>query len=793
MSTLYLCLTKQHDLPLVLLAAVICAVGVFTSFALGHEALKSSTSRGRFGWALAAAFAATWAIWATHFIAMIAFQPGLPFRFDTITTLLSFFIALGLVCTSSFVIVMTSSIIGRVMAGVLGGLAISAMHYTGMSAMRVQGALVWDPGTVAVSVTAGMIFGAAAAAMPLSRLRWMRVAAPVALILAVCLDHFIAMTAFQIAFDPFKEPPADGINLTALAAIVANFALGILGLSGAAVWLRTRDLRQMLAEEARMRDLADVSIEGLVICENGTIVGSNDSLESMVGLTREQIMGRPIETMLPQLSAEAMPGNKEIDATLRPDRGDPIPVKAISKTISISGKSRTVVAIRDQRERLSNETTMRRLAHEDALTGLANRFSFNSELSSRFSSRREGERRFALLMLDLDRFKLVNDTLGHGVGDELLKRVGGRLTKAIRDRDLLARLGGDEFAIVLADAQQPSDVNAIADRIIEMIARPFLIGEQIIEIGVSVGVAFAFAPTNGASTEQLARSADLALYRAKEEGRGAYRFFEEEMNARMQARRTFENDLRRAIARQELYVVYQPQLDSADGRFDGAEALVRWAHPEKGVVSPADFIPLAEELGLIGAVGEFVLRQACAEAMTWPEHMTVAVNLSPVQLRDPRFPAMVGAILAETGLPGPRLELELTENALLHDDGRAIGILHELRALGVQISMDDFGTGYSSISYLRRFPFDKIKIDQSFVRQLPGDADSAAIVQAVTTLGRQLGMRVTAEGVENLEQQRFVAEKGCHQLQGYLFSKPVEAALAKTLFERAAAGADRAA
>lgn len=781
MSSLYLCVTEKHNLPLVAVAAFICAVGIWTAFALGHEAMRSRALRLRFGWSLAAAFAATWAIWATHFIAMIAFEPGLPFWFDLTFTVLSFLIALGMVGAACFVIAAFPAIPGRVVGGVVGGLAISAMHYAGMSALRVQGTLVWDPHGVAASVAAGVALAVAAALMSAARRRAVRHAAPAAMILAVCLDHFIAMSAVTIAFDPAVAHPSDGVNLAALAAIVANVALGILALSIAAVWLRVRDRRRLAAEEGRMIDLADVSIEGLLICEDGRVVGSNQSVEAMLGVSRAEVLGRSIEALLPRLQRGVRPDAAERDAALQPEAGAGIPVKVISKEIRIAGKVRTVVAVRDQRERLNTEQAMRRLAHEDSLTGLANRFSFNAEVSARLASRREAERSFALFMLDLDRFKVVNDTLGHGVGDELLKRVARRLGKAIREGDLLARLGGDEFAIVFGETMRPAEVAAAAERINEVIARPFVIDGQIIDIGVSIGVAF--APADGQSTEALSRSADLALYRAKEEGRGGHRFFEEEMNARMQARRAFEQDLRRAIARHELFVVYQPQVDSATGRFDGAEALVRWNHPIRGVIPPSEFIALAEDLGLIGAVGEFVLRKACADAMAWPGTLSVSVNLSPVQLRDQRLPTIVANILAETGLPGARLELELTENALLHDDGRAIGILHGLRDQGIRISMDDFGTGYSSISYLRRFPFDKIKIDQSFVRQLPDDADSSAIVQAVAALGVQLGMRVTAEGVETEAQQETTARMGCHQLQGYLFSRPVSAEEVTGLFE----------
>jgi diguanylate cyclase (GGDEF)-like protein len=435
------------------------------------------------------------------------------------------------------------------------------------------------------------------------------------------------------------------------------------------------------------------------------------------------------------------------------------------------------LAMRERRVRALTAHRMLHLAHQDALTGLANRFSFTEALADRYRDAPGAEGGFALLMLDLDRFKVINDTLGHGMGDELLRRAAQRLRQAAGN-DFVARLGGDEFALLA-----PANADALrrqAEQIVDLLSRPFLIDGHVLEISTSIGIAV--APADGVDETELTRHADLALYRAKQEGANTYRFFESEMSERAQARRVLELDLRRAVMRQEFEVHYQPQVHSRSGEFNGAEALIRWRHPERGLVSPAEFIPLAEEIGLIGAIGEWVLRTACAEAATWPGHLSLAVNLSPMQFRDARLAANVAAILAETGFPPLRLELELTENALLQDDGMTYKILHDLRALGVRISMDDFGTGYSSLSYLRRFPFDKIKIDQSFIRQIPGDRDSMAIVQAISSLGTKLGMTVTVEGVETQEQRSFSINEGCDQLQGYLFSKPVPAEAVRALF-----------
>jgi diguanylate cyclase (GGDEF)-like protein len=567
------------------------------------------------------------------------------------------------------------------------------------------------------------------------------------------------------------------IGVAALLCCVGALAL-------AAVLVLVKDRRRRADEARCLRDLADISADGLLICEGETVLGMNRSLERILGRTSQETAGQSICALLPGFTIDKISTTREADAHLACPKTGRIPVRVLRHQVTVGKRRHVVIAVRDQRERLRDDAKMMRLAHQDSLTRLANRLHFTETLAGRFLLPRCGEDSFALLMLDLDRFKAVNDTLGHGMGDELLRRVAVRLTRAVREDDLIARLGGDEFAVLASVGDDLAQIRAIAENILDLVSRPFVIDGHVIEVSTSIGIAL--APSDGDEPAQLSRSADLALYRAKEEG-GGYRFFDPEMNLRAQARRSLELDLRRAVARGELEVYYQPQVDTRTGAYDGAEALVRWKHPQRGMVSPGDFIPLAEEIGLIGSIGDWVLRTACAEAVKWPEHLSVAVNLSPVQLRDARLVPTVAAVLAETGLPGSRLEIEVTESALLQDNGNTLSTLNALRALGIRISMDDFGTGYSSLSYLRRFPFDKIKIDQSFIRQIPADPDSVAIVQAVASLGMKLGMSVTAEGVETLEQRSFTSAEGCDQIQGYLISRPVPASQARNLFSASVA------
>ncbi len=414
------------------------------------------------------------------------------------------------------------------------------------------------------------------------------------------------------------------------------------------------------------------------------------------------------------------------------------------------------------------------LASHDAMTGLPNRVLFLDRLHHALAQSRRLGIETAMLCLDLDRFKEVNDTLGNAAGDQLLRRVADRLQTCLRESDTLARLGSDEFAVIQTGPRQAEAAAAVAQRIVERLSEPFDVNGHEVVIGCSVGIALVHR-TNPGSAETVLRSAGLALYRAKEDGRGTFCFFEEEMNVRLNARKQLEADLRRALAEGQFQLHYQPQVDLASGRLVGVEALLRWHHPDCGQILPGDFIPIAEDTGLIVPLGEWVLRTACRQATLWPD-LRMAVNLSPAQFRIPGLALEVARILDETGLCGERLELEITENVLLHDTEATLGTLRALKDLGVSVAMDDFGTGYSSLGYLRRFPFDKIKIDRSFVCDVAEGGDATAIVRAVVRLGRSLGIRTIAEGVETGSQAEFLASEGCDEVQGYHYGRPMAAA-----------------
>ena len=415
----------------------------------------------------------------------------------------------------------------------------------------------------------------------------------------------------------------------------------------------------------------------------------------------------------------------------------------------------------------------------DSLTGLSDRRWFRERLAA-LLERPERADQVALLMIDLDRFKAVNDSHGHPVGDALLQMVAQRLRSAVRDDDIASRLGGDEFAVALPAA---AAAETLGGRLVDLLSRPYLVEGHVAIIGASIGIAI--GPRDGADPAALVRAADLALYQAKEDGRQTVRVFSPLMDRRARARHALLDDLRCALALRQFELHYQPQTNLASRELIGFEALLRWRHPEHGLVPPDRFIPLAEEVGLIVPIGEWVLRTACREAVSWPERLCVAVNVSAKQLADrDRLPRAVQAALAASGLPASRLEVEITESALVRHDREALHVLHALHALGVRVSMDDFGTGYSSLSQLRSFPFDKLKIDRSFVRDLAGSDEAAAVVRAIAALGASLGMTTTAEGVETAEQAAMIRADGCTDMQGFLVSRPVPAGDVAALIER---------
>jgi diguanylate cyclase (GGDEF)-like protein len=549
---------------------------------------------------------------------------------------------------------------------------------------------------------------------------------------------------------------------------------------------------KLLAQQnMRFRAALDNMGEGLCMFDaDKRLVVCNDRYAKMYRLPPELLeVGTPHRAIIAhRVSHGIMKGNTGGSAVAQKISAlDQLPADAISTRTDELADGRLICVTRqplagggwvathnDVTEQRRSEAKIAHMALHDTLTGLPNRALLNERLEHALTRTKRGDI-VAAHILDLDHFKHVNDTLGHAVGDKLLQLASLRLQALVRDTDTIARMGGDEFAIVQVALAHVEDASALAQRVIAAVSEPYDIDGHLVVAGTSIGIAV--APTDGANADELMKNADLALYRAKADGRGTLRFFEAGMDAQVQERRELERDLRKALVAGEFELHFQAIVDLASDNINAFEALIRWRHPERGTIAPGKFIPLAEETGLIVPIGEWVIKQACATARRWPDGIKVAVNLSPAQLRSPGLLQVVVNTLATTGLAARRLELEITESVLLQDSEAMLETLYRLRELGVQIAMDDFGTGYSSLSHLQRFPFDKIKIDRSFVSNITDNASSMNIVRAVAALAASLGVAATAEGVENREQLDAIRSEGCTEMQGFLLSKPIPAHL----------------
>jgi diguanylate cyclase (GGDEF)-like protein len=706
--------------------------------------------------------------------------------------------------------------------GAVVGAGIGMMHYTGMAAVIVPGTIEWNTPHVVASVILGIALGSAGMIanrrLDPRKALWV---APGLLTLAICSLHFTAMAAAIVVPDPTIIVHPSVINTVGMAFAVAGVTmLVMLAAVGAALvnaqaerevekelrrhnetlLLRDKELEaqnaqlaqqhallkqheeQLQAQNLQLDAALNNMVQGLAMFDPAhRLVVANARYAEMYGLAQDEVTpGTTLNQILEYRIAKGYLAGRTDDELLK-SMLDRAPAKKAAQYTSSLHDGRyiavsvqpmadggTVTTHQDITEQRRSEAKIAHMALHDALTGLPNRVLLNERLENALA-RIKGNEIVAVHLLDLDLFKNVNDTLGHPAGDKLLKMVTARLRARVSQTDTVARMGGDEFAIVQTSITQPTNATTLALRIIDAVSEPYEIDGQQVIIGTSVGIAI--GPADGLAPDQLLRNADLALYRAKGDGRGTYCFFEPEMDAQMQARRGMEYDLRRALVEGEFELHYQPVVNLDDNRVSGFEALIRWRHPHKGTIAPATFIPVAEENGFIIPLGEWVLRQACAAAAKWPGHTKIAVNLSPVQFRSAGLVQAVISALAASRLPAERLELEITETTLMQESETTLGVLYQLRELGVRIALDDFGTGYSSLSHLQSFPFDRIKIDRSFIKDIEG-VGSLHIVRAVAALAKGLGMETTAEGVETQQQLDAVKLEGCTEMQGFLFSRP---------------------
>ena len=656
-----LCIATQHDPWLVLLAVVICCAGAFSIVQM-FERARHTDGLSRLGWAFLTSVAAGATIWCTHFVAMLAFEAGAPVHLDPVLTIASLMIAV-IGSLAGFAVAGWGR--GRAHApigGALFGCAISAMHFTGMAAYRVDGVVTWSWAYVLVSVLCAAIFSALALSVLGSAMRDRKrlLIGTGLIVVAIATLHFVAMTAMHITPLTLSETPLDPSEMRALALATA--------------------------------------LVGLIVIAAGVFAALIDRH------TRSDAMRR-----------------------------------------------------------------LHHMANNDALTGLPNRAAFQTELARRVDAARGGRTQIGLCAIDLTRFKEINDVHGHRAGDEVLARLAERLRGAIGPSDMVARLGGDEF-VAVASVDDPARLAALAERLDAALKAPLDFGHFTARVGASIGVAV--FPRDAADAQTLANNADLAMYRAKCDGSLAPCFYDSALDEAIRERRELANDLRVAIDGNQLEMHYQLQASVVTREITGYEALLRWTHPERGAIPPAIFIPIAEENGLILQLGEWVLRRACADAAGWDHLSKVAVNVSALQLAHADLPQLFHQVMLETGLPPRRLEIELTESAIMADRERALHVLRRIKALGVGVALDDFGTGYSSLETLRAFPFDKIKLDRFFVSELEDSPQATAIIRAVLALGRSLSIPILAEGIETRDQLDVLIREGCDEVQGFLLGYP---------------------
>ncbi|MAL09776.1 MAG: hypothetical protein CMF74_08950 [Maricaulis sp.] len=775
MTRVLSCLAFEHDLALVVLAGLLCAVSAMTTVMTLRRAGDADAHMRRI-WLVAAAVVTGLGIWGTHFIAMLAYAPGLAIGFDLTLTLTSIVVAVVVTGCGWTAAMLGGNTAARIAGGALAGLGVGAMHFTGMSAMLIGARIGWSADLVVSSLVIGAAGMAAASVVMFSAKRPMgRVAAAALMVLSIVGLHFTAMGAMTLTPDPALVPAQSAISPAILAIVVAVGGFAILAINFAGVLFDTHLGNRRVDEAERMRQLAAASFEGVALEVDDVIADVNPQLCLMLDRSAKEIIGTRLSDHVvdgDSGTSLASSGSGHAQAgRLLTSSGDTLPVEILSRDMPMRSKTARVFAVRDISEREQAEAQILHMAHHDALTGLANRSRFRVRLADALSDASRDRSPFAVVCLDLDRFKSANDIFGHAAGDAVLKKVAERITERLAPGETAARLGGDEFALVLTGHRSVRSAANFAEKLIAALSETYPVHGHEISIGASAGIAM--YPADGDSAEVLMSRADLALYRGKSEGRSAVRMFEPEMDALLRERRRLENDLRGAIDNDQLELHYQPQANAETGEIVGFEALVRWNHPVDGLVAPDNFIGLAEECGVIVAIGDWVIFEACREAVGWPVPYRISVNVSPVQFKQGNLVLSVTNALKQSGLDPKRLEVEITEGVLIDDRERALDQLQRLKALGVRVAMDDFGTGYSSMSYLRTFPFDQIKLDRSFITGLSTNREARAIVRATTSLARDLDMGVVAEGVEFEDDLDFLRNEQRIDIQGYLLSRPL--------------------
>jgi len=776
------CIADEHDFIHVLMSTLVLGFSSACAQVVFVRSLAAQSRRGQFTWMIASGTVMGIGTWATHFIALRGYRPGFAVEFDGWITILSPLITIaGFIATAVLltpgktVLTPGMTVARRFGCAVFATASVAAMHFFGMSALKASAIIEYDPVFNLVAFGFGFIsFSGTYFAGLLKSPRLGSGVAWLSSLFAVASIHFIGAAGTTLIPIKGLATPVWVLSTGHVGFVIALAVGLILIVAALAVGLDRLIQSMRYQEQRKLSLLADSAFEGLfVVSSTGKVVEANLTAQTMLDTSRDALCGRQITDLLQMddltdLSLLTDQNFPERSLTLA--SGSRMIVGINSRAISDNASSFIVFAVHDRTERIRNEARVRALAYRDALTGLANRVTFNMALSSAIKNSPTATCDLAVMIIDIDDFKEVNDQFGHQAGDLLLKTVARRMAHNVRKGDLVARLSGDEFAVILRGRADKAQIAKAAGALLSAISEPLTLGQRKLSVGASLGISVGVPPSGGMT--RVLTSADRALYSAKKSGRGCFRFYGRELHREHENRRTLETALHNAIMLEQFELHYQPKVCSRTRAILGQEALVRWRRADHGLVYPDQFIPIAEQSLLINQIGKWTLRTACEAAATWDEYITVAVNLSARQLLDPDLVENVRLALEGSGIAPCRLELEITESALIQNTLLAIAVLNDLKAIGVQIALDDFGTGFSSMSHVQIFPFDRIKIDRSFVAAMNADRKSRAIVESIIHLAHALKIPVVAEGVETEDQAAALARLACEELQGYLIARP---------------------
>jgi diguanylate cyclase len=791
--------SSSYHTPLVILSIVIAVMASYAALDLGIQVNKAK-STARYIWISAGAFAMGLGIWAMHFIAMLAFHLSIPITYDFTLVIVSILPAIIASALALFIISRSTMGKRQVLLGAFFMAAgIVSMHYTGMEAMKMDAAIeynlfLWALSAIiafVVSIVALYLLSFVSQIYQSTKLPWVKSVSALIMGIAISGMHYTGMAA--ASYKPHHHADLSGsapFNSTLLAYAIGIVILILLGLVFISTFIDRRFEYQSIQSERKFRSLIESANDAIILSDSrGTIISWNKGAECIFGFDKNEALGKKLQIIIPEKYQEAH--QKGMDRYIA--TGEP---KVMGKTVELEGVRKDgsefpielslaswkedgnvffSSIIRDITVRKRNEAKINQMIYRDPLTDLPNRLLLNDRLAQALDQANNNKQTLGIMFIDLDRFKYINDTLGHAVGDELLIEVAKRIEACVGKADTVSRQGGDEF-IVLVPNTTSDEVTKKAQRIIDAFSQSVMVNEQELFVTPSIGISM--YPGDGRDIETLIKNADTAMYRVKEQGKNNFQFYTPEMNEAVTKKMQLEVGLRKALERNEFHIVYQPQIDVMTGQVIGAEALLRWEHPEWGSISPAEFIPIAEETGLILQIGEWVLRGACMQNKQWQNdgfrELRVAVNISSRQFQQSDLVERVRGILKETGLAPEYLELELTES-IIQDSKYAVAKMQQLKEMGIHLSIDDFGTGYSSLSYLKTFPIHTLKIDRSFTRNIYADPKDASLVETIIAMAHNLDLKVIAEGVETEEQLQFLQDKHCNEAQGYFFSRPISA------------------